>query len=584
MHDRIDRIREPNLRLEKSKKESSMNEAFVNHRDSIRIANAASKPERGKLFWRLIVRVVVLVALVALNMILANIGWGWGSSLSIRSFDESQDETSYRFANLRKIGEISSSSLPTTTTTTTIQKRDGLDTEEPPVVVQRNLVSAMQTETVHHKSVATITATVDSEENEDTNSNIATPNLAYKPTYHYTTPKPVGDPTGKSKQYFLKDSTASRLNDSEALDPKIAWLASFPNSGTSFTMGLVAMATNTTFATNYGIEANFGSREVPSLPIHPLLPEGPYMPDPVTSYHHRKLPYGKFVMTKTHCGGYCANCRPSRYAYGYKHQEQEQGIESQLLPGLSFLGDCASGQAVDRRGKLVDVSYPPERVSRVIHLIRNPFHNAIARFHLERKHHRDANTTSDQEWLENHPDNQEGMTKFCIDQNDNRWDEETQFFESAFFRVETEEDDKTSFARRNGGSVSPTESGFPDNFESWKELTRRVPCRGDLFRFVQWHNLLHQSLDFLPYKLPVLTLYYEGFESPTYNATAYSILDFLELQPVPGDSHGNIKWNEFKSRGDYSEFFSNEQKEAVRVFVQTLSSFQVWGELEHYFQ
>lgn len=575
------------------------NEASVNHRDPIHIhididiANATYKQERRRAFWGVIACFVLLVVhiLVVLNVVGLLAETEIDASLSIRSFDESREQTSYRFANanVRKIRGISASaSAPASSTTTPIQKqkqnRDGLNInmEEPPVVVQRNL----QTETVqvHHKSVATI----DSEKNEGTNSNpnIGTPNLAYKPTYHYTTPKPVGDPTGKSKRNSLKD-------ESEALDPKIAWLASFPNSGTSFTMGLVARATNTTFATNYGIEANYGSREVPSLPIYPRHPEGPYMPDPVTSNHHRKLPYGNFVMTKTHCGGYCANCKPRRYAYGYEYeyeqQEQEeqdteqQNNEAQPLPGLSFLGDCASGHAVGRRGKLVDVSYPPERVSRVIHLIRNPFHNAISRFHLERKHHRDADTTSDQEWLENHPDNQEGMTKFCVEQNDRWWDEETEFFESAFFRVETEKDDETSFARRNGDSISPTESGFPDNFESWKELTRRVPCRGDLFRYIQWHNLLHQSLDYIPYKLPVMTLYYEGFMSPTYNATAYSILAFLELQPVPGDDRGNIKWSKFKSRGDYGQFFSDEQKEAVRDFVQTLSSFRVWGELEHYF-
>lgn len=180
------------------------------------------------------------------------------------------------------------------------------------------------------------------------------------------------------------------------------------------------------------------------------------------------------------------------------------------------------------------------------------------------------------------------MTKFCFEQNDLRWDQETEFFESTFFRDEnsggaTSISTKTTFSRRNGDSISPTESGFPEDFESWKELTRRVPCRGDFFRYVQWHNLLHQSLDYLPYKLPVLTLFYEGFESPNYEVTARSILDFLELQPVP-DSNGNIKWSEFQSRGDYDEFFSDEQKEAVRDFLQTLSSFRVWGEIEHYFQ
>merc|ERR1712238_519167 len=48
--------------------------------------------------------------------------------------------------------------------------------------------------------------------------------------------------------------------------------------------------------------------------------------------------------------------------------------------------------------------------------------------------------------------------------------------------------------------------------EEWKEIIQNVPCRGDFFRYVQWHNLLHQSLDYLPYKLPVLTVYYEDYQ------------------------------------------------------------------------
>lgn len=109
-----------------------------------------------------------------------------------------------------------------------------------------------------------------------------------------------------------------------------------------------------------------------------------------------------------------------------------------------------------------------------------------------------------------------------------------------------------------------------------------MPCRGDFFRYVQWHNLLHESLDYVPHVLPVLTVYYEDYQAPTYDRTARSILDFLELQPVPGDKRGNIKWAEFKSRTDYDGYFSDAQAEDVRDFLFTLSSFKVWGEIEHY--
>lgn len=457
---------------------------------------------------------------------------------------------------------------------------------EQSMALRRNLLEVETVHAKHDKSFTQSTKTTQTTKTSFTfdpenNPNVEEPNTLYKPTYHYTSPHGSEQDSTQSS-FFLKDETGSKLHDAETFNPRIAWLASFPNSGTSFTMGLVARATNTTFASNYGIEANFGSRDVASLPIYPRHPEGPYMPDPVTSYHHRKLPYGRYVMTKTHCGGYCFTCKPSTYAYGYN--DQQNTVDETSIPGLDFLRDCASGQAVDGNGQLVDVSYPPERVSRVIHLYRNPMHNMIARFHLERKHHSDANTAKDKEWLEQHPDNQEGMSKFCQETNENRWEEEQNFFESAYFQRNNLKSDNTSYERRNGDSSSPTESRFPQYFETWKELVKRVPCRNDLFRYVQWHNLLHQGLDYLPYKMPVLTLYYEGFESSTYQATANSILDFLELQPVAGDDRGNVKWSEFHSRSDYDEFFSDTQVQDIEDFLQTLASFRVWGEIEHYFR
>jgi hypothetical protein len=388
---------------------------------------------------------------------------------------------------------------------------------------------------------------------------------------------------------------------------------------------MVARATNTSFATNYGIEANYGVRDgTPSLSIYgPNHPEGPFMPDPVTSFHHRQLPYRKYVITKTHCGGYCFNCGPKEYAYGYNDNDgtasnstnetatatapiavasqlvipQPQLPPPQLPPPLSFLQDCASGHAVDHNGDLMDVSYPPERVSRVIHLIRNPFHNVIARYHLERKHHRDANTTKDQQWLIEHPDNGTGMSLFCkeLDMMKRRGDEEIDFFLSDHFLKKDADADAEgqeevlSFKRRNGGGDhhdATTTSGLPSSSTSssdWKNIINNVPCRGDFFRYVQWHNLLHESLDYLPYKLPVLTVYYEDYQQPQFMDTAQSILEFLELEAVAGDKRGNVKWAEFVSRTDYDTFFTSEQKEYIELFLSEISSYQVWGEIQHYF-
>ena len=44
------------------------------------------------------------------------------------------------------------------------------------------------------------------------------------------------------------------LEPDDEFTPKIAWLMSFPNSGTSYTMTLVGRASNRSFATNYASE------------------------------------------------------------------------------------------------------------------------------------------------------------------------------------------------------------------------------------------------------------------------------------------------------------------------------------------
>jgi len=190
----------------------------------------------------------------------------------------------------------------------------------------------------------------------------------FKDTLHhhqrYTTTNNTQNhrPTGPSGQFMLQPH-------SEFL-PHIVWLASFPNSGTSYTMHLVAQSSNTSFATNYGNKVT--PPEAPhSLSIYPRRPEGPFWPglSGIMSTP-RPLP-DKYVITKTHCGSYCAKCGPDAY----------------LETPETFLQKCAGGQAwlmtPAKQRRNYDVEYPPQdRVQKVIHLYRNPLHNIIARYHL----------------------------------------------------------------------------------------------------------------------------------------------------------------------------------------------------------
>jgi hypothetical protein len=148
---------------------------------------------------------------------------------------------------------------------------------------------------------------------------------------------------------------------------KIAWLMSFPNSGTSYTSKLIRHISQTSTGSNYGTE-NLGPRG-DSIPVFPDQPEGPFWVDP--TMHLEFDDPTEYVLTKTHCGGRCERCPPRKYVettYSFRHR-------------------CLAGKWVahdNGKNTVVYGSYPPDRVTKAIHLIRDPFDNVVSRFHLER--------------------------------------------------------------------------------------------------------------------------------------------------------------------------------------------------------
>ena len=170
--------------------------------------------------------------------------------------------------------------------------------------------------------------------------------------------------------------------------PKVAWLMSFPNSGTSFTMKLAGQASNKTTATNYGLECEF-DHSGENLPLKSYSPSGPYV-----SHPNMDLPE-HYILTKTHCGGRCIDCGPSRY----------------LETKESFMEMCAKGAHVSSTNMTkVHVKYDPHLAQRAIHLVRDPFDNIVSNFHLER--HNKEKRGQDQ-WLKDYPNDPDGFKKWC---------------------------------------------------------------------------------------------------------------------------------------------------------------------------
>ena len=142
-------------------------------------------------------------------------------------------------------------------------------------------------------------------------------------------------------------------------------------------------------------------RDEESVPVFPgeYGLNGPYLeliPGKTTS-----IP--KLILTKTHCGGYPTILNPEKY----------------ILSSRAFLRWCLTG----KRGvysipssssefgatpiiESQPVNYQQDVVKRVVHLIRNPLDNIVARFHNERyKFER----LKDEEWLVQYPNNKRGF-------------------------------------------------------------------------------------------------------------------------------------------------------------------------------
>jgi hypothetical protein len=110
------------------------------------------------------------------------------------------------------------------------------------------------------------------------------------------------------QQYASTSNGTSSLYTGKPQSLQIAWLMSFPNSGTSYTSKLIRHVSLTRTASNYGNEerAAIGL----SRAVFDDQPTGPFWQD--THIHPEYTLPQNYALTKTHCGGRCEMCGPSQ--------------------------------------------------------------------------------------------------------------------------------------------------------------------------------------------------------------------------------------------------------------------------------
>ena len=325
-------------------------------------------------------------------------------------------------------------------------------------------------------------------------------------------------------------------------------LQSFPNSGTSYTIHAVRELTNTTTATNYGLEGEIKDEE--SKPAFENIKDaenGPFLeliPD-----RHTYLP--KLFLTKTHCGGvsrlivlFC----PKSTVWGLAHQlpllfqfcSSCMAPESFVITTRSFLRSCLKG----KRGvysndtqtmTTVNVRYSPDLVKKIVHILRSPFDNVVARFHLDRQ----VRARKYPGWLESFPNNNEGFQRWCGYLNTNA-----------------------------------TQALYSNHWvdSSLAESMKNVPCLPEFYRYIQWHNLAFAVTADL--QVPSFVFHYEDYSNRFEEVTS-DLTEFLGLDRV-GEAP------EFIDNKKYDDYYTLQQKEDIAVFIKEFASKPTWQSIAHY--
>lgn len=302
--------------------------------------------------------------------------------------------------------------------------------------------------------------------------------------------------------------------------PKVAWLMSFPNSGTSFTIHMTREASNTTTATNYALEGEI--RDKPSVPViaGKTGDQGPWLeliPGRETSIPER------YIITKTHCKGFCTG----RYC----------GADKIIQPVRTFMEGCATGtRAVETKQGLekIDTTYRTELVGKAIHIFRHPLDNIVARFHLE---YNVQMAKGRKRFAKAYPKNEIGFKRWCAKDDSNR---------------------------------SLLSHRLVD--DRLRAMMLQVPCFNEFFRYVQWHNLAFATTREMD--VPTMLLHYQDF-STDFEGARDRVLDWLELPRVAN----GVKFQDGKV---YRSYYSREEKRSIRDFLQAASSGETWSQLKEY--
>lgn len=186
--------------------------------------------------------------------------------------------------------------------------------------------------------------------------------------------------------------------------------------------------------------------------------------------------------------------------------------------------------------------YDEAIVHKAIHMMRNPYDNIVARFHLVWK----RETRKDDSYADKFPNTADGFRAWC-----------------------RERDAMTDFLEDPWLSKVLQDVKLDDFF-----------CHQEFLLYIQWHNLAFEAIRELG--IPTLVILYEDYATD-FDLASRRLLHFLQLQEEVVDGDDDDDSDAFKAGKTYLDFYSPTEKASIAKFLFELASDDTWEYLQGYF-
>lgn len=365
------------------------------------------------------------------------------------------------------------------------------------------------------------------------------------------------------------------ITKDDTIPYKLVWLMSFPNSGTSYTMQAVQKYTRICTATNYAEE----SEDPTPIPLYnrstnnndQQKQQGPYWVHRTSDMSFLPSPFS-YILTKTHCDGYCNANKRCKVSKMYTTIMSLSNFQRGCL-GIPIHHQPTTINSINNSSTSPSsYSYSPSIVFKAIHLVRDPLDNIVSRFHLAYK----KLSPSDQKIYTR---DDVGFQRFC--KYWDTWQVSNTTNALSNNNMNNKRKRKELFGDKN--TTRYLEIQIP--WKSKRDILTlsdvdHVPCWADFFRYVNWHNnAFHVQKNM---NLSSLLLYYDDYEEEgKWNQSMDQILHFLnQTKGTVKGKRGRV--HPFKAGKGYHHYFTLDQRQAVWTFIEKISIPETWHILQRY--